>query len=91
MIHGVGCAAMEDEIGKFGDVRGIFVIDLVPTPRGRPVGTIPYGGIEGHRLGGEPTTHGLVPHHLSNRNIVDIKSAHQKGEKAIVSSDHGFW
>lgn len=73
MTRGIDSTAMEDEIREFGNIRGIFVIDLVASARGGPVRTIPYGGIEGHGLRGKLPTHGWGPHHLPNWNIINIE------------------
>ncbi|RRT34499.1 hypothetical protein B296_00043824 [Ensete ventricosum] len=46
MVDGIDGTAMEDELRKFGDIRGVFVIDLVAAAGGGPVGAVPYGGVQ---------------------------------------------
>lgn len=71
----VGSTAVEDKVGKFGNVRGVFVIDSVPASICGPVRTIPYCGIQSHWLRGEVSTHCFCPFDLSYGYIVNIKSA----------------
>ena len=76
VVCGVHSAAVEDEIGKFCDERGIFVIHLVTATQGGPIWPIPYGCIEGHGLWREVPSHGWGPHHLSYGNVVNIEAAY---------------
>lgn len=74
-IDGVHGAPVEDEVGEFGYVRGIFVTHFVLSSVSGPIGAVPYCCIQRHRFRGEVSTHGFCPLDLSNRNIIHVKAA----------------
>lgn len=74
LLGRVDSAAVEDEVREFGDIRRVFVVDFVFASIGSPSRSIPYCGIQSHWFRREVTTHICCSLHLSNGNIVHIKS-----------------
>lgn len=72
---GADRAAAEREVGELGNVWRVLVVHLVAAARGGPAGAVPDGGVQRHWLGRELCAHGLRPHHLPDRCVVDVESA----------------
>jgi hypothetical protein len=89
---GAGRAAAEREVGELGDVGRVLVVHLVASPRGGPAGAVPDGGVQRHGLGRELRAHGLRPHHLPDRRVVDVESAGCTGREGCSTSTRWvFW
>ena len=76
-LNGIDRTTVKHKVRELGNVRGIFIIDLVFTSIGSPVRSIPNSTIETHWLGREVPTHCFCFLDLSYGNTVYVKAANQ--------------
>ena len=81
LLGWIHSAAMENEVGELGDVWRVFVVNFVFPSIGSPTRSIPYCCIQTHWFRRELTSHSCSSFHLSNWNIIHIKSTSKLNER----------